>query len=381
MSTARLWPMRCKEENPINSEMLSMPAELGSLARSLGTATLCLDTEFVRRTTYYPILALLQLARGEEIWLIDTPAVTQWQDLLDAFDQATMVMHSASEDLEVFRTNLNWHPARLFDTQIAAAFVGLGSALSYAALVEQLLGVVLGKSETQSDWLARPLSPAQMDYARDDVRYLDALYRELSDRLASQGKTAWMQAYMEQQLRSAAEVLNPDLAYLKIKGAVGLSQRQLSLVAELAAWRERRARELDKPRNWLVRDGEILKIARHRPTGRSELDRVVGMAPESIRRYSGEILALVAAHQPAGTIPQPPAALAGQDKDMVKQLQDRVEQLATQHRMASRLIANRSELEQLVRHRRQQGEAPALLTDWRAPTFGKPLSEMIDAAS
>jgi ribonuclease D len=273
---------------------------------------------------------------------------------------------------------MNCLPNRLFDTQVAAAFVGLGSALSYAALVELLLGEVLEKSQTQSDWLHRPLSEAQKIYAREDVVYLERLHEILTTRLEEQNKLAWISAYTEQTLRSAAMDLDPDKAYLKVKGAVNLNRAQLASLAGLAAWRERRARELNKPRNWLVRDAEMLKIVRTQPQSYGDLDHSIGMAPESIRRYGQELLAQAAEVPQVVEVASPPANLEVGDRALVKHLQERVASLAGQYQMAERLIANRADLEDLVRHRRGLAVEPPMLSDWRSEELTPQILELVD---
>lgn len=360
-------------------ELIGQDNILGEVCESLSGGVLCLDTEFVRRSTFYPILALVQFAVGDKDWLIDAPQIGDWQPLVAQMQSKTVVMHSASEDLEVFRNSMDALPRELFDTQVAAAFVGLGSALSYAALVENLLGVVLEKSQTQSDWLRRPLSEAQKSYAREDVLYLEKIYDILKGLLEKQGKTSWMRAFSEQTLLAAASQIDPDKAYLKVKGAGNLKRGQLEVLASLAAWRERRARELNKPRNWLIRDAEMLKVVRFCPTGRGELDARVGMSHESIRRYGEEILALVNDPPEVQLTDLPPAALEGGGRALVKQLQERVAELSEEHHIAERLIANRSELEDLIRYQRGQAAAPSMLGDWRADIFTPKIQELANA--
>jgi len=285
-------------------------------------------------------------------------------------------MHSASEDLEVFRNSMNSLPPDLFDTQVAAAFVGLGSALSYAALVEKLLGITLEKSQTQSDWLRRPLSQAQITYAREDVLYLEQIYDILRKMLVDQGKEPWMQAFAEQVLRDAADLTDPDMAYMKVKGAGNLKEDQVRVLAPLAAWRERRARELNKPKNWLIRDAEMVKAARFTPSSRGELDNMLGMSHESIRRYGDEILALVDEPPAVELIGLPPAKLEGKDRGLVKKMQECVSNLAGQHQIAERLIANRSELEELIRYQRGASAVPRMVSDWRSEIFTPQILEL-----
>lgn len=360
-------------------DLINQDGVLKEVCTELRDEVLCLDTEFVRRSTFYPILALVQFADNEQSWLVDAPQIGSWQPLVQTMQAKTVVMHSASEDLEVFRNSMDSLPHDLFDTQVAAAFVGMGSALSYAALVEKLLGITLEKSQTQSDWLRRPLSEAQKSYAREDVLYLKQIYEILMDLLVKQGKLPWMQAHAKHTLLAAADLVDPEMAYLKVKGAGNLRRDQLELLASLAAWRERQARELNKPRNWLIRDAEMVKAARLRPVNRSDLDKGLGMSHESIRRYGSEILALVADPPEVQLADLPPPNLEGRDRALVKQLQERVSEMAEHHQIAERLIANRSELEALVRYQRGEAEAPQMISDWRSDIFTPRIQELVNA--
>lgn len=371
--------MHFKAESRTDMDWLANDGELREICSGLNGRRICLDTEFVRRSTYFPILALVQFAEGDKNWLVDAPQIGDWLPLVQQMQSKTVVMHSASEDLEVFRNSMGSLPADLFDTQVAAAFVGLGSALSYAALVEQLLGVVLEKSQTQSDWLRRPLSDAQKTYAREDVIYLDQVYQILGEQLSNQNKTSWMQAYAAQTLRDAADLIDPEKAYMKVKGAGNLKGDQLDLLAPLARWRETRARELNKPRNWLIRDAEMVKAARYRPSSRSELDSKVGMSHESIRRYGDEILALLDQPPEMELTEIPVSNLEGRERALVKGLQERVREMASEYQIAERLIANRSELEELVLYQQGAPVSPRMLTDWRSDLFAPQIQELANA--
>jgi len=359
-------------------DLISQDEVLKDICLGLSGKILCLDTEFVRRSTFYPILALVQFSDNQENWLVDAPQIMDWEPLIQQMHTKTVVMHSASEDLEVFRNSMDSLPSNLFDTQVAAAFVGLGSALSYAALVEKLLGITLEKSQTQSDWLRRPLSKAQITYAREDVLYLEQIYDILRKMLVDQGKEPWMQAFAEQVLLDAADLIDPDMAYMKVKGAGSLKEDQVKLLAPLAAWRERKARELNKPKNWLIRDAEMVKAARFIPSSRGDLDDKLGMSHESIRRYGDEVLALVG-NPPAVELAElPPSKLESTDRALLKKLQECLYNMASQHQIAERLIANRSELEELIRYQRGASAAPRMVSDWRSKPFTPQLLELVN---
>ena len=173
-----------------------------ALAGLSAPATLAVDTEFMRRNTFYPELALLQVGAGEDAFLVDPLAFRPGRSLLDAMENPAniCIMHSASEDMEAMAELLPRGPGQLFDTQIAAALAGLGPGLSYQKLVHQLTGDELEKGETRSDWLRRPLTESQRDYAALDVLHLHTLYRQLHARLRKSGQARMAQRGMPTRL-------------------------------------------------------------------------------------------------------------------------------------------------------------------------------------
>lgn len=265
--------------------------QLAGLCDELTDSALAIDTEFTRRTTYYAQLALIQIAAGDRRILIDPLGIDDWLPMQNLLANShNKIFHAALEDLEVFRTDVGALPAPLFDTQIAAAFCGLGDSLSYAALVELLHGIQLSKAETQSDWMRRPLSDSQVGYALDDVEWLQQIAQELTARLQDAGKFDWMQDYCLRTVENMREEIDPKFAYRKLKGNWRLSADQLRVAAHLCTWREISARNLDKPKSWIIRDPVILEIAKNAPQNLTDLENRAGLAPESVRRYGRQLL-------------------------------------------------------------------------------------------
>ncbi|HUA80975.1 MAG TPA: ribonuclease D [Dyella sp.] len=244
---------------------------LDSLSRP---AVLGLDTEFMRRNTFYPQLALLQLGLNERYALVD-PLAFDMGAALQPLDSASVVtvMHSASEDLETLSPWLPEGPRMLFDTQIAAAFVGMGLGISYRALVAELVGAELDKGETRSDWMQRPLTPSQRDYATLDVVYLKTIHQQLAERLAQRDRTAWHAEDCERLKRKSCPREGDRQPQLAFRNAAEWPREQQAFLRRILLWRDTTARQLDKPRPWLLEDALVLSIAERPPTDLEELDR------------------------------------------------------------------------------------------------------------
>ena len=228
-------------------------------------ATFGLDTEFMRISTFFPRLALIQLAFGDRIALID-PAAQIELDALGALlaDPArVVVMHSASEDLEALATRFPRGIAQLFDTQIAAAFAGLGAGLGYQKLVREILGVDLPKAETRSDWLRRPLTPQQLEYAAHDVVHLDALHAVLTERVAQRGYTAWLAEDCARLIDRARQREPDPEPQTALRGAADWKTDRQALLRRVLRWREAAARRTDTPRPVAGTHG-LVAVAWHR---------------------------------------------------------------------------------------------------------------------
>ena len=266
---------------------------LANLVKSqAGSEAVAVDTEFMRRDTFYPHPGLIQLcfsAQPDTAWLVDTVLVNDVQPLRELLADTSVlkVLHSASEDLEVFAHYLGQQPVPLFDTQKAAAFLGRGFGLGYRALVEAISGQVIEKDETRSDWLARPLSASQLNYAAADVVPLLEVYRTLYDGLRDEGKLEWV---LEEGAHATANAASSGASfYLRVKSAWQLPRQQLGVLRSLCDWREARARKIDKPRGWILKDPVCLEIARKLPANLSELRQIADLPPAVVRKQ-GEAL-------------------------------------------------------------------------------------------
>jgi ribonuclease D len=354
---------------------IDQPAEL---LRRLehAPAHIGLDTEFIRERTYWPRLALVQMAVGEEILLVD-PLVPGMPEALAAWLRAPgvlKVMHSASEDLIAFKCACGVLPSLMYDTQAAAALAGVGAGMGYQKLVEQIAGVTLAKGETRSDWLRRPLSPAQLEYAADDVRHLDALYEATSSQLRRLGREDWLASDAERMLAAAARDEGESWPHLSLRAAQfldGASQRRL---LRLLRWRERHAREQDLPRSWVLDNELAVALSRDPPLDPPALQRRLDALPKSPRRLAHALWqALSTPLADEADMPAPPGE---PDRNALKRLQDAVARRSAELALPDGVLASRRHLEALL----EGGDWPPALQGWRRAELEPALAPLLAPA-
>jgi ribonuclease D len=338
---------------------------------------LSLDTEFMRTNTFVPKLALIQLNIDGAIAVLDSPKLGAHEALAVRLRDplSTCVMHSASEDLEALASIVPDGPAVLFDTQIAAALCGLGFGLSYQRIVALLLGIELPKSETRSDWLQRPLSAAQLDYAAQDVEHLPEIHAQLAAKLAERGRTQWLAEdcrRMIDRIRHTAPDLQPQRGY---RAAADWPPINQAILRRLLLWREAAARQYDKPRSWLLDDAHALNLAERPPLTANELfERTKGLrALRSPQR--AELFALLneppsAADLAIAPIPSP---LTSTEKRAVAAMKDSVIAVAQELDIPEGLLCPRRHLETLVTDRAW----PTALEGWREPLLHERLMGLL----
>lgn len=341
---------------------------------------LFLDTEFVRTDTFYPKPGVIQVGDGEHIVLVDATAISDWTPFAGLLTApgVVKVIHSCSEDLVVFELLTGQLPRPLFDTQVAAALLGLGSSVSYQNLVNQLLGVEVPKEQTRSDWLRRPLSAEQLEYASLDVHYLAVVWRLLEDRLEACGRAGWALEEGERILRGAQPEL-PAEAYRKVKLAWQLNRRQLRVLRDLLLWREETARALDIPRGRLIKDDAALLLARRRPRHMGELSALRDLPPASVRRYGERWLELISTAQLASDDDLPaslPPPLNPREGESMKRLRAALERQLQGTDIPPELVLRRRDLELIVREGLTQ--APSGLEGWRERYIAPALNEWLE---
>ncbi|AOE49892.1 Ribonuclease D [Kangiella sediminilitoris] len=277
-------------------EKVTSEARLEELCQSwLEQEVLALDTEFDRTNTFFHKLALIQVYDGEEIYLLDPLQLKDLSALGKVLSDASVlkVLHSCSEDLEALHNTYNFPINSIFDTQIAAALVGLGPMLGYGNMVEQMLGLTLDKEHTKTDWLKRPLSEEQKVYAAQDVQFLLPCFYKLRESLLEKGHYGFVLEDTESIYQAITHLEDFEHAYLKVKGAFKLKPSQLNRLRKVAAWREQLARREDIPKTFIFRDHHLLDICMESKPTTSFLLKI-GCNRGSIRKYGAELLNLIA---------------------------------------------------------------------------------------
>ncbi|PLR39133.1 ribonuclease D [Chimaeribacter coloradensis] len=347
---------------------------------------IALDTEFVRTRTYYPQLGLIQLFDGERLSLIDPLTITEWQPFRDLLldDQVIKFLHAGSEDLEVFLNAFNALPTPMIDTQILAAFTGRPLSCGFAKLVAEYMEVELDKSESRTDWLARPLSSRQCDYAAADVFYLLPMALRLEQEAQEAG---WLEAALDEcraLCRRRSDVLAPELAYREIGNAWQLRTRQLACLQKLAAWRLQQARQRDLAVNFVVREENLWQVARYQPTSLAELD-TLGLSGPEIRYHGRTLLALVEEGNavPEEALPPPVANLIDQPgyKRAFKELKAVIQEVSESSGLSVELIASRRQINQLLNWHwglKQGDNQPELMSGWRGTLLAEKLTAVLN---
>ena len=357
---------------------LEQRAELWRESRCIG-----LDTEFIRTRTFFPRLGLIQVSDREGCVLVDAVAIEDWTPLARVLESAEVgkILHSPSEDFEVFLGELGVLPLPLFETQIAATLCGLGGGLGYQKLVLELFDVELEKGEQRSDWLRRPLTDSQRKYAAQDVEYLIAAQEDLASRLEDLGRAEWAMEEFERLVKSSLERLEPGRVFDRIKKSGLRRRRELTLLRLLVEWREARARRSDVPRGFVLRDEVLVELARRRPETAQDLKKVEGLAAGARRRSGDELLSLIheVENMPAEELEPAPApkVTVGRKSAAVEALRRELLRTAEELSLPPEFLAPRRVLEDVVRGVRAGRPAlPELLEGWRREVVGERLLEL-----
>jgi ribonuclease D len=353
--------------------IITTQEDLTELAGRLAAAdAFAVDTEFLRERTYRAELCLIQVATRDAAACVDPLTLRDLSALARplAIESAVKVMHACRQDLEVL------YPVAgvvgpVFDTQIAAALTGAPAQVGYADLVRRLLGCDLAKAHTRTDWSSRPLSREQIEYALDDVRYLLPLKAHLEETIARLGRTFWLEEELAALATAGNFAVDPQQAWVRVKGLHGLDAARARLLQELAAWRERRAIERNRPRGWILEEGALREIVLRVPRTHAELAAIADLQPSVLKHCGEEILARV---QAAG-IAEPPPPLEPRARPdaartaLIRKLAGLNQSIALELAMSPEVLATRRELEQLADGQR---DVP-VLHGWRRSVVGERL--------
>jgi ribonuclease D len=339
-----------------------------------GADFVAVDTEFLRDSTYWPRLCLIQVAGPDAVAAIDPLApdisLDAFQAILD--DETILkVFHAGRQDLEIFFHRVGRLPTPIFDTQVAGMVTGFGESASYETLVNKLAGAQLDKHSRFTDWAQRPLTDRQLAYALDDVIHLRTIYARLSTKLAKSGRESWLQDEMRILTDPNTFRLEPEESWKRLKLRTE-KPRLLAVLKELAAWRETEAQKRDLPRNRVIKDETLLEIATQMPTDAHKLARTRGLSSGFAEGKWGD--AIIAAvnrglAMPADECPNPSPRIdlppgLGPTVELLKVL---LRYKADEHDVAPKLLASSSDLERLA----ADDDAPIqALSGWRRELFG-----------
>jgi ribonuclease D len=356
--------------------IITTTAELAAVCKRLARVdTVTVDTEFMRETTFWPKLCVVQLAGPEEAVIID--AMAPEIDLeplfkLMANEKVMKVFHAARQDIEIVYHLGGLIPHPIFDTQVAAMVCGFGDSISYDQLVHRLTGEKIDKSSRFTDWSRRPLSERQTEYALADVTHLRDVYAALSARLAEQKRTEWVREEMEVLISRETYELEPEHAWKRLKMRVR-KPVELAILQEVAAWREREAQARDVPRNRVIKDDAIYEIAGQQPTTVAALGQLRTIprgfersrAAEDILAGVRRALALPKDQLPRVPKHRPPSNGNGAAVDLLKVL---LKMISESHGVAAKIIATVDDLEAIAAD--DAADVPAL-HGWRRELFGE----------
>lgn len=349
----------------------------------LNAAVIAIDTEFVRERTFSAKLGLLQAYDGHTLALIDPLAVDDLSPFWALLENPRIikVLHAGSEDFEVFRNYGKVTVAPIFDSQVAAALTGMGCSLGYGKLIENQLDIALDKGESRTNWLARPLSVAQLQYAANDVFYLHQVYFKLLAQLKSNDRAVICE---QESHRLATKVSNrkTEDKYIDISGAWQLQPEQLAVLQQLTQWRYQEALKRDLALGFVLKDSELLAIAKATPQQLSELRSLQQIHPMVVKRHGNKILTLVLQGLKQQYLPQKLTRLMDYPhyKSRFKALKAAVEQVAIQTEIPKEMIASKKLIHEVLSYFWKQESTsqstPVLLSGWRNELIGRQVQQL-----
>jgi ribonuclease D len=361
---------------------------------------LAIDTEFVRTRTLYPKLGLLQIFDGKQLALIDPVAINDlspfWQLMTN--ENIVKVLHACSEDLEVFLTSANCKPVNLIDSQIVMSFLGHGLSMGYAAMVEHFTGIELDKSESRTDWMKRPLTQKQLDYASADVDYLFQLYPKFITEIEQAGQLDYAKQETQLLIERKFTPIDEDNLYCQMKLACRLNSKQLNTLKHLVRWRFQQAKKRDLPIGFVAKDHTLMAIAQHNPQTIEAMNRVKGAELLDIRHKGKTMLTIVklALETDESDYPKTIARLDEYPgyKQLFKTVKAFIVVIAEKNGLAIENLASKKQINQFLTWHFNVNDVRALasdsliktsipnvdiLTGWRNELFGQTLQAFADS--
>ncbi len=351
-----------------------------------------LDMEFQRERTFRPRLQLVQVSTPDESLLIDPLAFDELDSLWDVVADPSVekIVHAGAQDMEIVWARSGQLPRNVFDTQIAAALLGLGDQIGYANLISRMLHRRLKKGETVTDWAIRPLSTGQVEYALDDVRYLHELRDKLWTRLSSMGRETWLREEVEHYEVRGTYERDPQTLWARISRMRSLDPKGLSILRELAIWREEEAARRDEPRGRIVADETLVEIARRAPRKPEDMKPLRTLHPRELARSGAALVAAVATglKAPEDTWPRLDPIKPEDERFSISVdlLEVVLRARALENEIAPSYLGTRADIAQLIevtvgsgsRRKSAKETEPLLLTGWRRQLVGDELVAFLE---
>jgi ribonuclease D len=351
--------------------------------RARAEGRLGLDTEFLPEGRYRPLLCLVQVIVGEEVWVLDPLAGFDPSPLASvlADPSVEIVVHAGRQDVAILRREWRTDVTTVFDTQVAAGFAGFSAQAGYNGLLHDVLKIRLPKTASFTRWDVRPLTDEQLRYARGDVEHLLPLADEIRRRLDVTGRFEWAREEC-MAVALASDERDPEEVWRRLPRATGLDARERAVARELAAWRERTAERENRPVGAVLRDPTVVELAKRTPAGRKELAQIRGLNPDVVRRRGDDVLAAIQRGRAAEPLRLDEAdrmSTEPQDGPVIALAEALVRSRAQEAGLAYELIAARADLAPIVVAARRGEPEPDVRTlrGWRRNLVGAELLELL----
>ena len=349
------------------------------------TGRVAVDTEFFWERTFYPELGIVQLGIDQDkAWLLDMPALNgklKPLGLILANPEIEKIIHDAKQDLTILRIATGYYPKNVFDTRLAAGFVGPSSSLSLLDTCREFTGEVLSKDETRSNWLQRPLSPKQHQYALNDVLFLPIIRDEIISKAETLDRRRWlaeeMELYDDPQIYDDPPV---NQVYSKVKGSGRLKKDELAILRELASWREKEARRRNRPRRHIIPDVPLITLAISQPINIDTLKQNYGLSPRAAQRYGQPLLRAVKEGLQVAPADYPTSLQKPRGQNSAsrsRKLLDFIEEFCNNNDLDPALLANRQDVEKLIQADDPKTCNLPLMQGWRYEYAGKKILNIL----
>jgi ribonuclease D len=363
----------------VQYQVITEQQQLDEFVSAIGNATiLALDTEFMRRRTLFPEVALIQVYDGQNLALIDPLAALDYSPFWEILksDDVLKILHSPSEDIEVFNNFAGFVPTPMFDTQFALQLLGEGNCVGFANMVKQILEIEIDKSESRTNWLQRPLTTKQLDYAASDVFYLLPCFNCIYKQISEKGLTHIVLEESKLVIEKRSYELPDELLYQDIKNAWQLKPRDLAALQLLAPWRRSKAKNKNLALNFVIKEQNMVEIARRRPTSLSSLRNIPGVEVMEVNRSGKEVLNLIEQAKSVDIEACPEKLLRlidyPQYKRAAKDIAAKIKQVASTTEIPAEVFASKKQINQLISWKWKHSDEtrdlllkPDLLKSWR----------------